>query len=160
MSGTRRALSCGLRGAEAPLPHHGFSANRRWGNCARADRVAAPAVLVPALHRQLSRSYKHRLRHAWDEGRVGTKRLRFRHSQWDLLYRLFCAASSRRAPGGTLERTASPGAYTDHLGRAHWFDCVRAYAAAALRRPLLVRCRRGRVFSGRNRLSVALVSRS
>ena len=33
-------------------------------------------------------------------------------------------------------------------------------AAAALRRPLLVRCRRGRVFSGRNRVSVALVSRS
>ena len=135
----------------------GFFASRRRRKCAQSNRVAASAVSVSALRRELPRSHKHRLRDARDERRSRSKRFGLWHGQRNFLYRLFCAANSRRAIGRALEREAATRDHIDYVGRINNSDRFRPHSASALRRAFLARRGRGGIFSRRNRLSIALV---
>src|SRR5437762_10038593 len=82
----------------------GFFARKRRRKCAQSNRLAASAVSVSALRRELPRSHKHRVCDAWNERRLGFKRFSVWHGQRNFFYWIFCAANSRGAAGGTLER--------------------------------------------------------
>ena len=115
---------------------HGFPANRRWGKCAHSHRGAAAAVSFSPLRRELSRSHEHRLRDARDERRPGSDRFGVWHGERNFLHRIFRAANSRGAAGGTLEREAPARDNAHHLGRTHNAHRFRAHSAGTLRRAI------------------------
>src|SRR6266481_2484411 len=135
----------------------GFFASRRRRKCAQSNRVAASAVSVSALRRELPRSHKHRVCDAWNERRPGFKRFSVWHGQRNFFCWIFCAANSRGAAGGTLEREAATRAYTDHLGRTDDTHRVCPYSASALRRAIFIGRGRSRLFPRCDCLSFALV---
>ena len=135
---TGRALCC----AHSWLPR-----NRRRRKCAHSHRGAAPAVSVSPLRRELSRSHEHRLRDARDERRSGSDRFGLRHGERNFLHRIFRAANSRGAAGGTLERKASARDNAYHLGRTDNAHRFRAHSDGTLRRAIFTRRSRGGVFS-------------
>src|SRR5438874_87298 len=152
-----RFLNCERFERRYDARNDGFFASRRWRKCAQSNRVAASAVSVSALRRELPRSHKHRVCDAWNERRPRPDRFGLRHGEWNFFYWIFCAANSRGAAGRTLEREAATRAYTDHLGRADDTHRVCPYSASALRRAIFTGRGRSGIFSRRNRLSIALV---
>ncbi len=111
-----RFLNCERFERRYDARNDGFFASRRRRKCAQSNRVAASAVSVSALRRELPRSHKHRVCDAWNERRPGFKRFRVWHGQRNFFHWIFCAANSRGAAGGTLERQTSPRDNADNLG--------------------------------------------
>src|SRR5262249_184662 len=72
-------------------------------------------------------------------------------------YRLSPPANPGSTFGRTLERAKTAGLDIDHLGQPNDTNCFRAHAGSALRRSLLVRRGRGRIFPRGHCLSLALV---
>ena len=99
-----RFLNCERFERRYAARNDGFFASRRRRKCAQSNRVAASAVSVSPLRRELPRSHKHRVCDAWNERRPGFKRFSVWHGQRNFFYWIFCAANSRGAAGGTLER--------------------------------------------------------
>src|SRR5439155_572139 len=99
-----RFLNCERFERRYAARNDGFFASRRRRKCAQSNRVAASAVSVSALRRELPRSHKHRVCDAWNERRPGFKRFSVWHGQRNFFYWIFCAANSRGAAGGKLER--------------------------------------------------------
>src|SRR6476646_4327867 len=128
-----RFLKCERFERRYDARNDGFFASRRRRKCAQSNRVAASAVSVSALRRELHRSHKHRVCDAWNERRPGFKRFSVWHGQRNFFYWIFCAANSRGAIGRALEREVATRAYTDHLGRTDDTHRVCPYSASALR---------------------------
>ena len=152
-----RFLNCERFERRYDARNDGFFASRRRRKCAQSNRVAASAVSVSALRRELPRSHKHRVCDAWNERRPGFKRFSVWHGQRNFFYWIFCAANSRGAAGGTLERQTSPRDNADNLGRTHNTHWFCPHAAGALRRAFPARRSGGRLFPRCDCLSFALV---
>ena len=76
-----RFLNCERFERRYAARNDGFFASRRRRKCAQSNRVAASAVSVSALRRELPRSHKHRVCDAWNERRPGFKRFSVWHGQ-------------------------------------------------------------------------------
>src|SRR5262245_54675357 len=108
LDGERVLLNCERFGRRYAARSDGLLATKSWRKCAHSNRVAASAVSVSALRRELPRSHKHRVCDARDERRPGFKRFSVWHSERNFFYWIFCSANSRGVVGGALERRSSP----------------------------------------------------
>jgi len=75
-----------------------FSGLKAGESAAQSNRVAASAVSVSALRRELPRSHKHRVCDAWNERRPGFKRFSVWHGQWNFFIGYFAL----QIPGALL----------------------------------------------------------
>src|SRR5260370_31301822 len=126
---------------------HGLG-NGRCGKCGEADCVAAAAVSVSALRRELSRPHQHRLRDPRDERRSRPDRFNLWQRQRHFLHRLLRAANSRGPAGGALERAMVVVVNADHLGCAHNSHCICPHSAPALRCAVLLGAAEAGFFPG------------